>query len=272
MFAGMSVDAHGRPAQPESFSDPELPAPSHAERARTLVAGQRTGSLATVALEPAGYPYASLVTFALDAGAPTFLISRIAEHTRNLAADGRASLLVHESDKADPLANGRVTLLGRATRLERSDVSGARAAFLAAHPQSAYYVDFSDFDFWALHVEAVRYIGGYGRMSWVAADDFRAATPDPLAAAAQGILQHMNADHAAALVAYARAFTRAQQVKSALMTAIDRYGFEMTVTTDSGVGPARIAFDAPMQDASAARPLLIALLRAAEAKLGTSRK
>jgi putative heme iron utilization protein len=260
----MTNDAHGRPsAPPPAFTDPDVPALSHAERARTLVESQSTGTLSTLALEPAGYPYGSFVTFALDAGKPVFLISRIAEHTRNLVADPRASLLVHETGKADPLANGRVTLVGRGHKLERPAES-AREAFLAVHAQAGYYVDYADFDFWSLAVESIRYIGGYGRMSWVDAEAFTRATPDPLAAAAQGILAHMNADHADALVLYARAFTRAEQVESALMTAIDRYGFELTVTTKAGVGPARIAFATPLASAADARKVLIELKRSAE--------
>jgi heme iron utilization protein len=260
----MTTDAHGRPAAPpQAFTDPDVRAPSHAERARTLFAGQKTGSLATLALEPAGYPYASFTTFALAEGEPVFLISRIAEHTRNLVADARASLMVNESGNADPLANGRVTLVGRCRKLPRGE-SPARAAFLADHPGAAYYVDFDDFDFWSLGVEAVRYIGGYGRMSWVEPSDFRSATADPLAPAATRVLDHMNADHADALVKYARAFTRATDAQKATMTAIDRHGFEMTVTAPSGVGPARIAFEEPLVSADDARVKLIALLRAAE--------
>jgi heme iron utilization protein len=267
-----SIDAHARPAAPPvAFSEPDVPAPTHAERARTLVAGHGTGSLGTLALEPAGHPYASFVTFALSDGEPVFLISRLAEHTRNLEADPRASLLVHDSDSADPLANARVTLLGRCSKLPRGE-GAARDAFLAAHPGAAYYVDFTDFDFWSLRVEAVRYIGGYGRMSWVNADDFRAALPDPLARSAAAILDHMNADHGNALRLYARAFTRATDAESATMTAIDRHGFEMTVHTPAGVGPARIAFDVPLTSAEQARPTLIALVRAAEAKLGTAKR
>lgn len=263
-----SSNAHARPAAPPpSFTDPDVVAPSHAERARTLAVGQTTGSLASLALEPAGYPYASFITFALLEGDPIFLISRLAEHTRNLSADPRASLLVHESGNADPLANARATLLGRCTKLPRGD-GAARAAFLAVHPGSAYYVDFEDFDFYRLSLEAVRYIGGYGRMSWVDAKDFTAATPDPIAPSATGILEHMNADHASALVTYARAFTRATDATQATMTAIDRHGFEMTVTTPGGVGPARLAFDTTLTAGGEARTKLVALLRAAEAKLG----
>lgn len=261
------TDRHARPAAPPTaFTDADVPAPSHAERARTLVADLTTGALATIALDPAGYPYASFTTFALHQGQPIFLISRLAEHTRNLNADPRASLLVHESGNADPLANGRVTLIGRCEKLPRGP-SAARESFLSIHPGAKYYVEFEDFDFYELTVAAVRYIGGYGRMSWVEADAFREATPDPVARAAKRILDHMNEDHASALCAYARAFTRANDAQSAVMTAIDRYGFEMTVTTPGGIGPARLAFEAPLAEADQARSALVALLRKAEAEL-----
>jgi putative heme iron utilization protein len=269
MLARMSSsnDAHARPAPPPAaFTDDDVRSLTHAERARTLAAAFSTGSLASVALEPAGYPYASFVTFALADGNPLFLISRLAEHTRNLSADTRASLLIHESSNADPLANGRVTLLGRCEKLPRSDTA-VREAYLAVHPSSAYYVDFKDFDFWRLTVETLRYIGGYGRMSWVTADDFRSATVDPISSSATRILDHMNADHASALVTYARAFTRATDAESATMTAVDRYGFEMTVKTPSAVGPARLAFEPPITSADDARVKLVALVRAGEAKL-----
>lgn len=263
------TDAHGRPAAPPSpFTDPDVAAPSHAERARTLASNQKTGSLATLATDPEGYPYASFITFALLDGDPLFLISRLAEHTRNLMGDTRASLLAHESGNADPLANGRVTLLGRCTKLPRGDTL-ARDTYLARHPTASYYVDFEDFAFWRLSIEAVRYIGGYGRMSWVAADDFRRAVPDPIAEAASRILEHMNQDHAPALRTYARAFTRATDAEKATMTAIDCHGFEMTVTTPSGIGPARLAFDSPLVSPDDARLKLVALLRSAEAKLNT---
>jgi hypothetical protein len=256
---------HGRsgPSEPP-LTSPETPAPSHAERARTLVASRTTGTLATIAKDPAGYPYGSFVTFALDAdGAPLFLISRLAAHTQHLEADPRASLLVAEDHAEDPLANGRVTLVGDAARLE--EPGAAREAFLAAHPGAAYYADFTDFAFWRLTVRSIRYIGGYGRMSWVDEASFRAAAPDPIAPHAVGILEHMNDDHAEALLAYAHAFTRATDASAAVMTGIDRYGFEMSVTTANGPRPARLAFDTPIQTPTDARRELVALVKRARA-------
>jgi putative heme iron utilization protein len=79
----------------------------------------------------------------------------------------------------------------------------------------------------------------------------------------------MNQDHASALLAYAHAFTSARDASAATMTAIDRYGFEMTVTTPRGVGPARLAFAEPLTEPAQARTTLVKLLREAEAKLGS---
>ena len=261
-------DAHRR--RPGDASEPlydvNVPTPTHAERARTLVAAISTGTLCTLAIEPAGYPYGSFVTVAFDKGTPIFLISALAEHTKNLQQDPRASLLVAESGAADPLANGRVTMLGPCTRVDE-DGGRARAAFLAAHPNSAYYADFRDFGFWKLQVDSVRYIGGYGRMSWVGKDEWQAAEPDPLGPSAAGIIAHMNSDHADALVLYCKAFSKATEITSASMTGIDQYGFEMSAKTDKGPRPVRLAFTTPVRTPQEARAALIAKLNDARAKL-----
>ena len=269
MMSIMSEDAHARPAReaPEPLYDVNVPTPTHAERARTLVARISTGTLCTLALEPQGYPYGSFVTAAFDHGDPIFLISRLAEHTKNLERDPRASLLVAEDAAADPLANGRVTMLGPCMPVE-GDAGSARAAFFAAHPNSTYYADFRDFAFWTLHVESVRYIGGYGRMSWIGKADWHAAEPDPLAPSAAGIIAHMNGDHTDAMVLYCKAFSKATEVTSASMTGVDKYGFEMSAMTPQGPRPVRLAFAKPVSTPEEVRATLISMVKDARAKLG----
>src|SRR5258706_5698202 len=265
----MSVGAHARSTRdaPEPLYDVNIPTPTHAERARTLVVQISTGTLCTLALEPEGYPYGSFVTVAFDNGNPIFLISGLAEHTKNLERGPRASLLVAEGGSADPLANGRVTLLGPCTRVE-GDSGSARAAFFAAHPNSSYYADFRDFAFWKLHVDHVRYIGGYGRMSWISKADWRAAEPDPLAPSAADVIAHMNADHADAMVLYCKAFSKATQITSASMTGVDRYGVYRSAMTPKGPRPVRLAFGKPVSTPDEVRAALISMVKDARSKLG----
>ena len=295
----MLNDAHSRPTgdTPGPLYDVNIPTPTHAERARTLVSQVTTGTLCTLAAEPAGFPYGSFVTVAFEQGNPVFLFSALAEHTRNLQQDSRGSLLVAETGAEDPLANGRVTLLGPCRKVS-SQGSSVRSAFLETHPNAKYYADFKDFAFWCLQVESIRYIGGYGRMSWVDAPDWHAAEADPLAVercrfvggfghmswvdaadyaaaevdpvagSADEVIAHMNQDHAEAMVLFCKAFSKATEVTAATMTGVDRYGFEMSAITAEGARPIRLAFADMVTTADDVRAALIAMLQEARAKLG----
>lgn len=259
------TDQHGRPsgAAEEPLYDVDIPTPTHAERARTLLESLSTGTLCTIATQPAGFPYGSFVTYAANGGRPLFFISSLAEHTRNLKADERASLLVAEGGGDDPLARARVTVIGHCRPIGAEERAQAADSYLAVHPNAGYYIDFKDFAFWRLDVESLRYIGGYGRMSWVDVEDWRRAEPDPIAPHAAAILSHMNDDHAQNLLDYCRAFTRASDASAAQMTSIDRYGFEMSVETAKGPRPVRLAFAQQIATPQDARRELVALATAA---------
>lgn len=266
----MSKNAHSQPAgrSQELLYDPEVPTPTDAERARTLLASLKIGTLSTMSCEPEGYPYGSFVTYSLDEAHPTFFISELAEHTRNLRQEPRASLLVAETPGADPLASARVTLVGRVEEVTAEAARDtAKASYLEAHPSAAYYIDFSDFSFWQLKVESLRYIGGYGRMSWADGADWRSSEADPIAPLAAGIIDHMNDDHRDAMVAYCHAFSKAADTTAATMTQIDRYGFEMSAETGAGPRPIRLAFRQPIETADEARQEMVALIKNARGVL-----
>lgn len=261
---------HGRPTgTPEPSSSPAVRAPSHAERARTLVADARSATLATHARDPDGHPYASLVAFASDErGRPLLLLSELAEHTGNLRARPESSILVAETPRAvgaEALALGRVTLIGETRPIPDEERAATRATFMEAQPRASLYVDFKDFAFYRLEPKALRYVGGFGRMSWVTAADYAIAAPDALREAARGILDHMNADHADACLAYARALAGVADATGAVMTAVDRYGFELEIATPAGPRAARLAFDDEALTSGDARRALIALLERARA-------
>jgi heme iron utilization protein len=259
---------HRRPAPREGDAGPEVRAPSHAERCRTLASQATSATLSTIARDPGGFPYGSLVTVAVDdVGRPLLLLSDLAEHTGNLLARAEASVLMTEpiGGHDQPLALGRVTLLGPCAKVAEAERSRVRETFLMQQPTASYYVDFDDFGFYRLDPVALRYVGGFGRMSWVKAEDYRAAEPDPLASAAAGILKHMNDDHSDAVLLYASALAGVANATRAAMTAVDRYGFEMAATTPEGPRAARLEFDTGVANADDARRVLVAMVKRARA-------
>jgi len=264
------VNRHAGP--PHGADSPSVPEPTYAERARTLAYRVRSGALATLSRKHPGHPFASVMPYALDEqGQPLVLISSMAMHTQNLQADPRASLLVTQpvanaqgQEAGDPLAAARLTLLGEARPLAGPDSGKAREAYLARHPRASYWVDFDDFSFWRLDVADAYFVGGFAAMDWVTADDYRSARPDPLADAGPGILDHMNKDHADALIAYARHFAR-EAADDATMIAVDRLGFRLRLRTGDRLHAVRIAFPREIRSAAESRTVLIEMLAQARA-------
>ena len=244
---------------------PQPEEPSHAERIRTLAATGSVAVLSTMSRKHAGFPFGSLMPYALDAtGRPIFLISNMAMHTQNLRSEPRASLfLTKMASKDDPLGSARATLVGLVHFVPELEIPEARALYLAQHESSRYWVDFADFHFFRLQPVEIYYVGGFGVMGWVNAEDYETAAPDPLSAAAAGILEHMNADHVAAMVSLAGAQAGIHATEAA-MTSVDRLGFTLRLTTGEGMKGIRINFPREARTAQEVRSVLVAMLHALE--------
>jgi heme iron utilization protein len=235
---------------------PESGGPSGpAMLARRLV---RSTGHATLATSLDGWPYASLVAAACAPDAtPILLLSDLARHTKNLAADPRVSLLFAEPGApSDPLAAARLSLLGRAARC---DDPALAARFAARHPGSGDYAAFADFRLYRVVIERGHLVAGFGRISSVAGDALRfAADAAALAAAEADIVAHMNADHADALALYARHLLD-RGGAGWRMTGIDPEGIDLRREAET----ARLDFATPVLSAAAARETLVALVAAA---------
>ena len=239
-----------------------MPAKSEiAAAARALLRRAFKGTLATIDTRN-DYPYASLITVATDAaGAPSFLISKLARHTANLARDRRASILVDETGAlADPLQGARLTLTGMAEPVAGEAI---KRRFLARHPEAELYVGFPDFGFWRLNIEGAHYIGGFGRIFDLEPSDLLVtlAGAESLLEAEPGIVEHMNEDHADALELYATALGDGEP-GAWRMTGIDPEGFDIVL---GGAGR-RIPFAQPVATPAEARTELVRLV--AEARAG----
>ncbi len=226
--------------------------------AKALLRTTRAGALGTIDRH-SGHPFASLVNVATDAdGSPLILISRLSTHTANLEIDGRASLLLADVGRGDPLAHPRLTLLGTFAQIGREDRQEPRVRrrFLARHPKSELYAGFCDFSFWRLAVVSAHLNAGFGR-----AADLKAAevitditgAEDLIEAEAEAIA-HVNADHAAAVRLYATKLCGAEDGAWRL-TGLDPEGLDLAL----GDATLRLPFSERVTTAAQLRKVLVDL-------------
>ncbi|MFN7992220.1 MAG: DUF2470 domain-containing protein [Bryobacteraceae bacterium] len=250
----------GQHAGPQVAARAPVPEPSLAERARTLVHLGSIGTLSTHSRKRAGFPFGSVMPYGPDAqGRPVFLISSMAMHTGNLKSDARASLLVAQEPAEDPLGAARVTLLGEVRPVLDAEVSEVRELYLHRYGNARHWVDFTDFGFYRMEPADVYFIGGFGVMGWVPAEEYGAAQPDPLAESVAGIVRHMNEDHAESLVLLARAAGQSG-VEKAAMTAVDRLGFHLKLQAGDRVYGTRIAFPREVRNTAEVRTVLVEMV------------
>lgn len=232
---------------------PDDPQSSHAQAvadAKRLMRLSRTAALAT--LDPAtGAPLTTLVGIASDFdGAPLFLMSALARHTRHLASDPRGSLLLTEApERGDPLNHPRITLNGR---IERAPDLRIRARYLQRNPKAKLYADFADFTFFRLGIDSVHFNGGFGRADPLTTADILAPREGEaeLASAEARLLDWVNAlgdDVVARLVGYARSGRQAWRA-----IGLDAEGLDLS----AGARVARVEFVAPARDEATWRAAL----------------
>jgi putative heme iron utilization protein len=228
---------------------------SQAEDARRFLRAHHSGVLATLSASVPGYPFGSIVPFVLDADCrPVVLVSALAEHTKSLAADPRASLIVHSYEE-DVQAGSRLTLVGDAARAVGD--AGVRDRYLRYFPAAENLLALGDFSFWALAPKRLLFIRGFGNIHWIDPAAFR-PPENRIADAEDEIVAHMNADHPAALADYCREATGTTP-REVAMVGIDCDGFDLRA--DGRL--LRLAFDAAVTNAGKARAALAALARRA---------
>jgi putative heme iron utilization protein len=180
--------------KPNSAFDPRL-------AAKKLLREGRSGALATL-VPASGDPYCSLVNVATAVdGAPLFLLSSLALHTKNILADGRVSLMLDERKEGDPIEGARVMLMGTCAKTDPSIAS----SYLRRHPDAEMFANFGDFAFYRMEISRAHLVAGFGRIVDLRPQDLLANISDahPLIESEPDAIAHMNADHADACRLYA---------------------------------------------------------------------
>jgi putative heme iron utilization protein len=180
--------------KPDSAFDPRL-------AAKKLLREGRSGALATL-VPGSGDPYCSLVNVATAVdGAPLFLLSNLALHTKNILADSRVSLMLDERKEGDPLEGARIMLMGTCARTD----SSAAGSYLRRHPDAEMFATFGDFAFYRMEISRAHLVAGFGRIVDLKPQDLLAdiSEAQALIESEPDAISHMNADHADACRLYA---------------------------------------------------------------------
>lgn len=224
----------------------------------------RQARVCTLATVKDGQPLASLATPACAPDLSVLLfLSTLSEHTRQLKADPRCSLLLAAPARsANPQTAPRISVAGLA---EIEPDPALKARWLAVHPYAQLYAEFTDFSLYRIRLQSGQLVGGFARAFKISKADL---TPDldavaRLLEAEAGIIAHCNADHADALALIAGRAGAWQ------MVAVDVDGFDLVDTNDQDPIVRRINWSAPVSDAAAVRKELVAMTRAAREQLSS---
>jgi len=244
------------------MAESEPSKPGVAVRELVREAGQAALASA-LARDGSGRPYASLVLSACDHdGSPVLLLSDLADHSKNLAAEPKASLLFDgTAGRADPLTGPRASLIGELRPVaDKALAARLLARYTARHPGATDYAGFADFRLYRMTVESAHLVAGFGRIHWLTGPEvlFDTAECGALAAAEAEIVDHMNADHGDALEVIATSLLGLPKPAGPgtwVMTGIDPEGCDLR----AGGRRVRAGFAAPVRDPGTARAALVAL-------------
>lgn len=163
-----------------------------AREARSLLRAHRYGALCTLSKRFDGHPFGSITPYLVDHdGSLVILISDLAEHSKNIKADPRVSLITHSQDDPHIQAQGRVTVVGLAAHV--ADRDGASIRYLRYFPEAQTYFAMHDFQFYRITPQAIRYIGGFGDIHWVKAENY-IVPAYPLIEEEDALLDELNAN------------------------------------------------------------------------------
>jgi putative heme iron utilization protein len=139
------------------------------------------------------------VPYVLDQeGLPLLLLSHLAQHTKNLDADGRCGLTVVETGAGDVQQRGRLSAVGDVTPLGPGADS---ERYFRYFPHARMYFEQLGFRFYRFTPLRFHWNGGFARVRWLGID--RIIRANPLSCEEQArIFARMNESHANPLRRY----------------------------------------------------------------------
>lgn len=199
--------------------------------AKTLIRSSDFGILSTMSEELEGYPFGSIVPFVQSLnGNLVFLISSIAQHTKNIFGNSKCCLTVFDQTSDDKQAAARVSVVGDGEIVPEEFHEIEKARYFSFFPDHQRYLETHDFNFVWLSPVRVRFIGGFGKIFWIEKEQWSSKRPEWEENSSE-IISHMNDDHKNSLIDMAKSLLDSDD-KNVSLVSIDQDGFHLRVKED----------------------------------------
>lgn len=227
-----------------------------------LLTHEGDGALSTISVDVPGYPFGSVTPYCLDADfIPNVLISTIAQHTRNISANNKVSLMISErTTTTNKQAKSRLTYIGDAVKVE--DDEDIKKRYLSYFPKAKDYFLTHGFYFYKILPVKLRFIGGFGKIYWIEKDSLNLknifTSEDELK-----IVKHMNEEHTQNLKEYSRFYLNyeCKEGDTISMCGLDQYGIDLSLNEIKY----RIDFKQTLNDISEARTVFVNMAKESRA-------
>lgn len=247
--------------------------PTESERARTVLCNNRSAVLSVVVGDPTPAPIGFAVPYAVDdQGFPLVCIRPGIEKAIRLRHGMQVCFAVAETPltAASSGTPGGISLLAAATVLAvGTELDNALHTLARTQPAEASAIKRNAAKLVRLTPSVVLVSSSSGDVVRVDVAEYSAASSDPLAAVAPGLVAHLAADEGGSLVLLCRAYGGLHDTKSAELVGIDQYGMDLLATGMNGRRNVRIAFSHQVSSPDDVRRELTSMARGARFKLGS---
>ncbi len=228
------------------------PARALLRQAQTLWVGRFQGVVSSHSEAHPGYPFGSLVPYCLDReGRPLFLLSHLAQHTRNLLADPRCAFTLYEPTSGDIQQTLRLTCIAQCHPLD-PDWTPELERYLRYYPASRPYWEQLNFQLFRLEPLRFHLNGGFAAARWASTGDI--LEPNPFAPAEElTLIEDLPRGQGEAL----RRLALGQHPAASLVEPLEIAGVDGAGIDLRGVeAPLRLALPAPARDSAGLHRLL----------------
>tara|TARA_B100000073_G_scaffold286078_1_gene247752 strand:+ start:4361 stop:5092 length:732 start_codon:yes stop_codon:yes gene_type:complete len=227
----------------------------HERDAVKFYRSDRAAILSTISKTHKGYPFGSFVTYTTGWDRTIFLyLSDLADHTKNLKNDRKSCITILKKNTEGDIQNSaRLTLIGDLEIVSDNINKRCKDRFHKIFPESKAYAQMHDFNFYQITVNQARWIGGFGKISWLDTKNW-SRLPIEWYNNEQSMIDHMNEDHANTIKSALHA-QHGVEDHDAIMIALSIDGYYIRSKNDLFF----INFDCPVFSSTDYRNMLIDL-------------